>query len=455
MAEFTTIIAGGGASGVLLAARLLHKSARAHVIIVEPRERLGRGMAYSSAHPEHLLNVPAGRMSAFAEDPEHFIRFLVERFGDRYGASSFVPRPLYGDYLESIVTEARVFAGERLRIERSMVLAAKVEGSGVLAILEEGRVLAGDVLVVATGNAQPAPWFRAHADILSGERYFASAWDERALIAADPDEDVLLLGTGLTAVDAVVGLRSNGHRGTIWMVSRRGLLPHEHRLFDAPPEHNPEATSFHDLLGAMRAVAGRPRAWRAALDSLRPRTNVLWQALSVNDQRRFVRHVMPYWNAHRHRMAPEVAKIVAGEISCGGLRMLAGRTGSVSQTNRGLVVPVRMRGEDRALELEVGRVINCSGPAHDFRQLDNPLIGNLLTQGMMQPLQLGVGVDIAPNGALRDSAGADSQRIFAIGPVRYGTLIETTAMPEIRAQAQELATTLASRFDSALSGVLQ
>jgi uncharacterized NAD(P)/FAD-binding protein YdhS len=164
---------------------------------------------------------------------------------------------------------------------------------------------------------------------------------------------------------------------------------------------------------------------------------------------------MPYWNAHRHRMAPEVARIVAGEISSGGLRMLAGRTGTFVQTPHGIVVPIRVRGQDRTLELEVGRVINCSGPAHDFRQLENPLIGNLLEQGIMQPLQTGIGVDIAPNGALRDGAGTDSQRFYAIGPVRYGTLIETTAMPEIRAQAADLATTLASRFDSALSEVLQ
>ena len=455
MPKFTTIVAGGGASGVLLATRLLRKSASSHVVIVEPREHLGRGMAYSTSHQEHLLNVPAGRISAFAEDPEHFVNFVQARFGERYGAASFVPRPLYGDYLESIAEDAMTSASGRLRRERSVILAATIEGSGVRAICEDGRVLSGDVLVVATGNANPAPWFRATSDIVSGERFFASVWDERALISTNPDEDVLLLGTGLTAVDAVIGLRSNGHRGTIWMVSRRGLLPHEHRLFDAPPDANPDATSMHDLLDAFRAVATRPRAWRAALESLRPRTNMLWQALSVNDQRRFVRHVMPYWNAHRHRMAPEVARTIAGEISSGGLCMLAGRTGTFAQTKGGLRVPIRVRGKDRTLELEVGRVINCSGPAHDFRQLENPLIGNLLEQGIMQPLKTGIGVDIAPNGALRDGAGADSQRFYAIGPVRYGTLIETTAMPEIRAQAADLAATLASHFDSVLYEVLQ
>ncbi len=455
MPNFTTIIAGGGASGVLLATRLLRQSADANVIVVDPRKLLGRGMAYSTSHYEHLLNVPAGRMSAFAEDPEHFVNFLRGRLGQRYNEASFVPRPLYGDYLESIARESRAFAGARFQSVQSTILAATVEKSEVRAICEDGRVLSGEVLVVATGNANPAPWFRATADIVSGERFFASVWDENALIPADPGEGVLLLGTGLTAVDAVIGLRSNGHRGTIWMVSRRGLLPHEHRLFDAPPDAKPDATSMHDLLGAFRAGAGRPRAWRAALDSLRPRTNMLWQALSVNDQRRFVRHMMPYWNVHRHRMAPEVAKTIAGEISTGGLRMLAGRTGTFTQTGKGLRVPIRVRGENRTLELEVGRVINCSGPAHDFRQLENPLIGNLLAQGIMQPLPTGIGVDVAPNGALRDANGVGSSAVFCIGPVRYGTLIETTAMPEIRAQAAELAATLAACFDAPLPGVLQ
>jgi uncharacterized NAD(P)/FAD-binding protein YdhS len=135
--------------------------------------------------------------------------------------------------------------------------------------------------------------------------------------------------------------------------------------------------------------------------------------------------------------------------------MLAGRTGTFTQTDRALRVPIRVRGENRELELEVGRVINCSGPAHDFRQLENPLIGNLLAQGIMQPLATGIGVDIAPSGALRDRHGVDSSAVFAIGPVRYGTLIETTAMPEIRAQAEELATLLVSRCSSTTAGTLQ
>lgn len=447
MAEFRAIVAGGGASGVLLGARLVRQSPNAYVTIVEPREMLGRGLAYSTRFAQHVLNVPAGRMSGFAEDPEHFLRYLCERFGDRYGASSFVPRQIYGDYLESIAGEAQRFAGERWRHVRTNVLAATVDRAGVRAMGEDGSTHDGDVLVVATGNAQPAPWFRANADIVAGARFFSSAWDDGALERLELDEDVLLLGTGLTAVDAVVGLRANGHRGTIWMVSRRGLLPSEHRLFDAPPDLNPEAASIGDLLGAARALDRRPHAWRAALDSLRPRTNALWQALSPRDRRRFVRHALPYWNVHRHRMAPEIADLITEEIDAGRLRMLAGRTGTFAASATGLRVPITLRGEGRTIELEVGRAINCSGPSHDFRVLDNPLIGNLIEQGVMRPSELGIGIDVASNGALRNTSGEDARRAFALGPVRFGTLIETTAVPEIRAQAQELAALLISRFD--------
>jgi uncharacterized NAD(P)/FAD-binding protein YdhS len=444
MPEFTAIIAGGGASGVLVAARLAYKSPDARVVIVEPRAALGRGMAYSTPYAGHILNVPAARMSAFGEDPEHFVRFIRGRYGETYAPDAFVPRPIYGEYLESVAREAAAYAGERWRHVQASILATSIDGSSVRVICDDGASVFGDALIVATGNAQPAPWMRANADVLVSDRFFASAWDDGALTPRNLDEAMLLLGTGLTAVDALIGLRSNGHRGTIWMVSRRGLLPHEHRLFDAPPQANPDATSMHDLLGAFRAVASRPKQWRAALDGLRPRTNALWQALSVNDQRRFVRHVMPYWNVHRHRMAPQVARTVAGEISSGTLRMLAGRTGVFAQCEDGFVVPVTLRQTHRTIELTVGRVINCSGPAHDVRLLENPLIGNLIEQGIMQPAEIGIGPDVAPSGALRDANGSDSMRVFAIGPVRYGTLIETTAMPEIRAQAEELATLLAA-----------
>jgi uncharacterized NAD(P)/FAD-binding protein YdhS len=255
------------------------------------------------------------------------------------------------------------------------------------------------------------------------------------MIPGHTGEDVLLLGTGLTAVDAVLGLRHNGHRGTISMVSRRGLLPHEHRLFDTPPAACPDAQTARDLIG-----------------SVRPSTNDLWKSLTLADQRQFVRHVMPYWNVHRHRMAPEVAKTLAELMARDGLRMLAGRTGDIVETGDGLRIPIRLRGEGETLMLHAGRVINCSGPEHDFRKLANPLIQRLLAQGLMAPYPLNIGVQVAADGALFGADGKPSDRLYTIGPVRFGALIETTAIPEVRVQARDLAQRLLEGVKESATG---
>jgi uncharacterized NAD(P)/FAD-binding protein YdhS len=198
-----------------------------------------------------------------------------------------------------------------------------------------------------------------------------------------------------------------------------------------------------DLLGALRTLADDARAvradWRGAFDRVRPRTNALWQALTLAEQRRFVRHAMPYWNVHRHRVAPDAARTLAELIAGDTVRTVAGRTGEIVAGTNGLRVPVRPRGGDEPFVLEAGRVINCSGPEHDFRKLPNPLIAQLLAQGTMTPYPLHIGIQVTPEGALIGADGHPSRRLFALGPVRYGTLIETTAIPEIAVQAQELA----------------
>ncbi|HTJ26744.1 MAG TPA: FAD/NAD(P)-binding protein [Candidatus Limnocylindria bacterium] len=446
MAETTVLVAGGGASGVLLAARLVQRSESVRVVLVDPHDELGRGMAYATACEAHLLNAPAARMSAFPEEPEHFVRWLAERHPGRFAATSFVPRALYGDYLVAIAARAHDTAGSRLHHVRASATNVVLRGAGVHLTCSSGERIEGDAFVLASGNAAPAWWPGMPTAAPGAQRVFASAWDERALMPQHADEPVLLLGTGLTAIDAVLGLHQNGHRGPVWMVSRRGLLPHEHRLLDAPPAAaHPDGDAIEDLLGYARMLARDARGattWRAAIDGARPKVNRLWRSMSVRDQRSFVRHALPYWNVHRHRMAPETAKIVADFIATGRLRMLAGRTGEMTSGATVVRVPVRLRGSDEEIVLDVARVINCSGPEHDVRKLANPLMQGLLAQGSLTPTALGIGAEIAPNGALVDRDGVASERLFAIGPVRFGALIETTAIPEIAVQARELADAL-------------
>lgn len=449
VSRLTVAIVGGGASGALLATELVRRSPHVRAVVIDPAERLGLGMAYATRCPAHLLNVPASRMSALADDPGHFTAWLAERYAGTYGPRSFVPRTVYGEYLVDVVEAARRDAGDRFEHVRASALALASAESGPAVACSGGVTVRGDVLVVASGNSLPARWPGFDAEDAGHGAFFASAWAPQALIPADPAETVLILGTGLTAVDAILGLRHAGHRGVIFMVSRRGLIPNEHRFFDAPPPAAPEAQTMTDLFAAVRSAARESFAgsldWRVAVDSLRPRTNALWQALTLEEQRRFVRHAMPYWNVHRHRMAPEVAAALADLTATGRLLMLAGTTRSVVANGGRFDIGIDLRGGRGRVQLEVDRVINCSGPEHDVRRLDNPLLADLLAQGLLVPHALGIGVDVAPDGALRGRDGVPSNRIYTLGPIRYGTLIETTAIPEIRDQVRELASLLLER----------
>ena len=442
MPKTAVLIAGGGASGALLAANLLRRSREILVVLIEPREELGRGMAYSTACPRHLLNVPAAKMSAFPDDAGHFLRWLWRR-GLDFNDSSFVPRMIYGDYLNAVLKEARDEASDvRFQHVRSGAVSVTDDSQTVRIGLKDGTQVEGDALVLALGNAAPAPWPHLSADVAVSGRFFGITWQPEALQPKDPDEPVLLLGTGLTAVDALLALRHNGHRGPIHMTSRRGLLPHGHRLFPyAPLPCNP-ASSVRGLVRNLRASAADAEIlhqnWRIAVDGVRPQTNRLWQSLPAVEQSRFLRHVRPFWDVHRHRMAPEIAAAVQQELAAGSLTVSAGRTGAIALAPGCLKVELRRRGTQKTEILEAGRIVNCTGPESNLRRLPNPLIQDLLRQQIIQPHPLRTGVLVDNDGALITSAGV-SQSIYALGPLRMGTLIETVAMPEIRQQASDLA----------------
>jgi len=446
MRKYTIGIVGGGAAGALAAVALLRRSKFAHAIIIEPRAQLGRGVAYSTDCPLHLLNVPAAKMSAFQDQPDHFSQWLREHIGPPYNATSFVPRAIYGDYLDMTIREAQSQAGSRLRHIRALALDLHLDEAGVRIACSNGKTIDADALILATGNAAPAKLPHISSEARLSPRFFTSVWDTGATDPGAPDEEVLLLGTGLTALDAVLGLRHNGHRGTIHMVSRRGLLPHEHRALNAPFSACPKADTLSVLFKTVRAMVRDAQSvagnWRSAIDGIRPRTNALWQALSLADQRRFLRHALPYWNVHRHRMAPQAAKTIAELMAQNILRILAGRICEITLNDDALRVPILLRGSAKTQTLHVGRVINCSGPELDCRKVANPLVESLLSQGLIAPHPLNVGIQTSSEGALIGADRTASNRLFAIGPARYGTLIETIAIPEIRVQAYNLAETM-------------
>jgi uncharacterized NAD(P)/FAD-binding protein YdhS len=436
------VIVGGGASGTLLAVQLLRQAKGPFEVVLAEPGRVGRGVAYGTPRREHLLNVPSGRMSALPDDPDHFVRWL-ESTGEPPDPGGFAPRRVYGAYLQATRADAAVSAARTVRLHRIRedVVAIGPGAGGVAVILRSGRTLAVDRVAVAVGNpAGPGPL----ASVQSHPRYVADPWVVGALEPIPPQDPVLVLGTGLTMVDVALVLFAHLHAAPIHAVSRHGLLPRSHAAGALAPSILRPGARSPGLRGWVRWARGQAvhSDWRTTIDALRPMTQEAWARLGDADRRRFLRHLRPYWDAHRHRMPPAVADRVAALLRAGRLKVQAARVAEVRPWSDGFEVALVPRGFGRPLPgLQVGWIVNATGPETDIRRAQSPLLRQMVRDGLARPDDLRLGRDATPTGALLDAEGRASPVLFTLGPLLRGRLWEATAVPEIRRQAQALATT--------------
>jgi uncharacterized NAD(P)/FAD-binding protein YdhS len=439
-------IVGGGATGALAAIHLVRRfdASRADIVLIEPSPAIGRGLAYSTRDPGHLLNVRVANMSAFADEPDHLFDWLRERGADS-GVDCptqfcFIPRSTYGDYIGELV--GRALACGAVRAARDACLDIEESAGAITLHLASGRAIVADRVVLATGpDVKPA---------LDGVPA-AQAWADDTLDDLPGDAPLLVLGSGLTMVDMAVSLDRRRHRGPITVLSRRGLTPSAHRPVaprEAPAEIVPFGAELSELLRWLRGLAARMSAegadWRSAVDALRPYTQRLWRSMSDEQKRRFLRHARVYWDIHRHRMAPEIERRVLSLRSSGRLTIVAGRALSAVQQPDGVHVRIARRGADAVEEHRFARIIDCTGLPDDPRRSANPLIRALLARGAARADSLGVGLDVAEDYALIDAGGRRSPRIQVIGPLARAAFWECIAIPDIRLQCQEIADALAA-----------
>jgi uncharacterized NAD(P)/FAD-binding protein YdhS len=418
-------IVGGGFSGAALAFHLTE--AAIDVTVLERGERAVAGLAYSTHEPRHVLNVRAGKMSALPAEPNHFADWLNAR--EEGGAKRFAPRRLYAEYLADVF---RPDGGKRL------VRAEAVARSAGGLLLADGTTLHANAVVIASGNILPEP---IDAFDRAGVLYAHEPWSadaQRTLAeAARRADDVLLIGTGLTAVDAVLSLDANGFGGRVVALSRRGLLPRAHAE-TAPASVAPAPTgSPIDMLRALRRQA-ETCDWRDAVDALRPVTADIWRGWTVAQRGQFLRHLRPWWDVHRHRIAPEVARRLAELIADGRLVVAAGRI--VGHEDGGITV--RFRGDRTDERIDAGAVVNCTGPQGDLRRSRDPLLVDLLRSGAARTDAFGLGLDVDAACRVLGANGLATPGLYAIGPMTKGTFWEMVAVPDIRRQAAELAATL-------------
>jgi uncharacterized NAD(P)/FAD-binding protein YdhS len=414
-------IIGGGASGVLTAAHLLRAApGPIRVVIIEPRAELGEGVAYSTTNLEHLLNVRAGCLSALPNEPDHFTAWVRQHA--MADDQSFLPRAWYGKYLRSLL-------GTIEHIRASAVQVSP-RTAGVQIALSMGTRLNVDRVVLASGSS-PSMW----PEGLGGgdRRWIEDPWVPGILTNLRPNEPVLLVGTGLTAVDVTLSLRAAGH-GHILATSRHGLLPRSHPqkpfapLLVVPPSR-PSARS---LLAWARTTANEVGDWRPVVDALRPHTDELWGSLATDERIRLLRHVQRRWEVLRHRMPPSVAERIEAMRETGQLTIVPGGVRSAQSDSRGVDVTLADR------RLRVGAIINCTGPSADVRRSRVPLVQQLLDSRVASPGPLFLGFDTDERGCLRDTNDA----VWVVGPLRRGRRWESTAIAEIRTQATDLSRSL-------------
>jgi uncharacterized NAD(P)/FAD-binding protein YdhS len=429
----------------MLAANLLRRVPSLSVAVVDKGSLPGRGLAYSTKYDCHLLNVPAGNMSALPEAPDDFLRWARANYGQSVQATSFLPRPLYGRYVSSLLEEATGPGGvENLRWIQGEVTSFAGERSHVTVQLRDGSTLVTKAVVLAVGNFPPA---NLNIPCLSQQsrRYVPSPWSAAPLDGIAKNGNVLLIGSGLTSVDVAVALKTEGFAGHIHILSRRGLMPRIHGSTRGWPrfwnEQSPRTT--HGLLrlvrAQVRAASKGDGDWRDVIDALRPVTQKIWQSLPLCERKRFLRHLRPYWEVHRHRIAPEVGDTITQLVDSRQATVHAGRLTAYREFSDAVELVWRDRQTQSHRLLRVDRVINCTGPETDCGRINDPLIKSLLAQGLARPDRLSLGLDVDSNGALVDFAGAPSPFLYAIGPIRKGSLWESIAVPELRAQACQLA----------------
>lgn len=452
----TVAIVGGGFSGTVLATHLLRLSYwKPLTVVLVERGRIGRGVAYADSDFPYQLNVPAGRMSASSRDPLEFLRFARNTHPDAT-AEDFLPRALYGEYLESLLAEAESHCPPHVRLERiqgevqSLHRHEEAMQSMLHLKLADGRTVSADTVVLATGNPPPPPLPGTEA-LIGGGRYFQDPWE--ASQALRPGETFLTVGTGLTMADVVLaGAAFTDGRLQVHAISRHGLIPPSQTAFhfsharcegDGGALLRAASTSARQLVHTVRELAvgmeSRGGDWREAVTFVRNMAPALWQRLSARERQRFLRHARTYWDIHRHRLPQATLSGLMQLRLAGTLQVHAGHILELEPVGEQIRVSWRARGEEQVRTLLVDRIANCTGPDYNPERTRDSLLTQLLAEGMVSADPLGQGLRTGAHGAVLDAQGRAAADLYYIGPMLRAEYWESTAAPELRGHAERLA----------------
>jgi len=463
----TVLIVGGGFSGSMTAAQILKgarkNGSRVRVVLAERRGSVGEGVAYSTRETEHLLNVPAGRMSAWPDRPDDFFEWARDR-DPQIKPSDFLPRTWYGEYVRQTLHET---ARDAMPHAELVVLAdearrvARHPQGGWMIHMDRGTSIRADSVVLAIGHRPPSDPLQK---LWKGprDRFVSDPWRPFVLNAVQPEDAVFVLGSGLTAIDTVLSMTREPRTGPITLVSRHGFKPQAHSLTPIHPLNmgevvkaltgGPEPLKALTLCKTLKAFAKKKSLegvdWRAVVDGLRPHLGHLWQSLSTKERKKFLTTLRPFWEIHRHRMAHTIRDQFTKLCEAGIVRIIKGRVISAESGPRGVRVAVRETGTGRVTESHYHWVVNCTGPLPSNRAEGNPVIGSLLVNGWVSADELSLGLETSPRGNAIDEHGAEVPDLFVVGTLRKPATWESTAVPELRQQAASVGEEILQRIEA-------
>ncbi|WP_336944698.1 FAD/NAD(P)-binding protein [Asaia sp. HN010] len=448
------VIIGGGATGAMVAWHVLRQRpdlGRHGVTIIEPREQLGAGQAYGTHDTQHRINVPAARMSLQTAKPGDFRDWLDLDALAAIDPDAFLPsgdlypsRALFGHYLAARL--APYLETGRLRHLRGTAESVTREGQNWQIAVSDGASLLAQRLVLATTH--PAPSLpRPLAPLAQEPRIIGNPWRDDALSRIAPQDRVAIIGTGLTMADIVASLTARGHEGEILAFSRRGLRPRAHA---------PQASALSDILrlipsptalGLLRRIRSALRDhedlyWHEIIDAVRKQGRSLWGALDVAERRRLIRHLRPFWDVHRFRIAPQLDRILETRLSEGRLTLRAARLLSANAVTGGIELTLKPRGGQEET-LVVDHLVNTTGPDHAGIVHRTPYLQTLAEAGLLEADPVGLGLHTGPDHHARVGTRSIPDLLIA-GPLSRGQFGELMGLPEVTENAQSVASTLAA-----------
>jgi uncharacterized NAD(P)/FAD-binding protein YdhS len=444
-------IIGGGYTGAALAVHALRAASRPlDVQIIEPEAELGQGIAYGATDPAHRINVPSDKMSLFGDDPSHLTRWLEDNHWLPDEASTdaqghhYVARAAFAAYVKDVLKQTLQGseADARWTRHRARAIALHRDGMGWIVELSTGRRLSVDKVALCVGHAAPMPPCPVSAEASNHAGFIANPWASGAMSGVRPHQNVLIVGTGLTMADVVATLSAGGHQAPVTAVSRRGLTPRPHgRFLDDIDILGGEAAP-QTALGVLRLARRRTRefensvGWQPIMDALRFKLRQIWPALSPQEQRRVARRLLPFWEVHRFRIAPQLHDLVEDWRRQGRLVVEKAALASLEAADGKLIATLQRRDGAQARRA-FDAVALCTGPGKALEK--DPLAAQLVREGLARPDATATGLTVDDHSHLIDRQGLAQANLFAFGPLTRGSFGEMTGAPDITRQIERVA----------------